>query len=185
MKVLRFFLFLCLFAVFSACFAAGGAFAQNTGGATSGVLGAEPEKVEAPPLSEEEKASRRQPFRYSLFFSAEDLMQIRRAKEGKSVIAGKDTGDKIPQVRKIRLAGIVYFSPDQWMIWLNGLKVTPWVLPEEVSKIEVHPGWIYLEWFDIGANHIISLEMPANSEYDIVTGVLIADPTPTVVKVKR
>lgn len=182
---LRFFIFLCFFAVFIEVYSTGEALAQTPGGPTSGVLGAEPEKAELPPLSEEEKAARRQPFRYSLFFSAEDLMQIRRAQEGKSVISGKNSGDKIPQVRKIRLAGIVYFSPDQWMVWLNGLKVTPWVLPEEVSKIEVHPGWIYLEWFDIGANHIISLEMPANSEYDIVTGVLIADPTPTVVKVKR
>lgn len=181
----RFCIFLGFFAVFSACVAAGAALAQAPGGPTSGVLGAEPEKVEAPPLSEEEKAARRRPFRYSLFFSAEDLMQIRRAQEGKSVIAKDGSTDKIPQVRKIRLAGIVYFSPDHWMVWLNGLKVTPWVLPEEVSKIEVHPGWIYLEWFDIGANHIISLEMPANSEYDIVTGVLIADPTPTVVQVKR
>lgn len=151
--------------------------------AATGTLGGEDNAP--PPLSEEEKEQRRQPFRYSLFFSAEDLLTIGRAQKGITVAPGEGGGDKIPLVRKIRLAGILYFSPQHWMIWLNGDKVTPWVQPEEIKDIQVHPGWIDLEWFDIGANHVIKLQMPANSEYDIVTGILLADPTPPVVNLKR
>lgn len=182
----RLFAVLMIFAaVFALAAPHAGAQQTNALGATaaSGTLGGE-EKA-PPPLSEEEKEERRQPFRYSLFFSAEDLLAIGRAQKGISVSPGQAGGDKIPQVRKIRLAGILYFSPQHWMIWLNGDKVTPWVQPEEIKDIQVHPGWIDLEWFDIGANHVIKIQMPANSEYDIVTGILLADPTPPVLNTKR
>lgn len=118
-------------------------------------------------------------FSRSLFFTQGDLVDIKNAINGitSNGLLGEATEKPIPQVRTIVITGMNYFSPDNWIVWLNGQKITPYIRPSEVQEIEVHPGVVHLKWFDIGANKTLRLSMRPNEVYDIVTGVTLPDQT--------
>lgn len=122
----------------------------------------------------------KEPFARSLFFTQGDLVDIKNAINGitnNGDIMGEATEKPIPQVRTIVITGMNYFSPDNWIVWLNGQKVTPYIRPREVQEIDVRPGVVHLKWFDIGANKTLRLSMRPNEVYDIVTGVTLPDQT--------
>lgn len=122
----------------------------------------------------------KEPFGRSLFFTQADLVDIKNAISGISTNGplGAATEKPIPQVRTIVITGMNYFSDDNWIVWLNGQKVTPYIRPREVQEIDVRPGVVHLKWFDIGANKTLRLSMRPNEVYDIVTGVTLPDQTP-------
>lgn len=119
------------------------------------------------------------PFTRSLFFTPQDLIEIDKALRGIKVTSGDGNlvdGKLIPQVRRIKLTGMSYVSQNNWIIWLNGQKVTPFLQPKELKDIRVEPGVVHLWWFDIGANKVLFLSLRPHEIYDIVTGVTLPDP---------
>lgn len=44
------------------------------------------------------------------------------------------------------LRSILYFSPDEWVIWLNGKKITPTTVPEDIAIEKVEEGRVKLRW---------------------------------------
>jgi len=69
---------------------------------------------------------------------------------------------------------VVYKAADDWLIWINGQKVTPTVSMKEIVDIQVESdSTVHLKWFDIGLNGVIGITMKPNETYDIVTGVLL------------
>lgn len=114
------------------------------------------------------------PFDQSLFFSPQDLIAIAKAQKGIASAGGGYTGAPIPQKRVISLSGIIYRSPTDWLIWLNGQKVAPGHLLPEIVNIEVHEESVRLKWFDIGLNGIIDITLHPHEVYDIVTGILLS-----------
>lgn len=133
----------------------------------------------APPP--ENKDDVKNPFVRSLFFTAQELAEIQKARKGiLSVDAGRigaATGQVIPQVRTITLTGVLYKSEDDWLIWLNGQKLNPKNLLSEIVDIDVSPdSSVRMKWFDIGLNGIIDITMRPHQKYDIVTGLLLPVP---------
>lgn len=117
-----------------------------------------------------------QPFHQSLLFTPLEIVAIEKAKDGKTVGDGMLQSDKavyIPPVRIISLAGVLLRKPGDWIIWINGRKVTPDQLLPEMVDVTVSKDNVHLKWYDIGMNKIISLSLRPHQTYDIVTGLLL------------
>jgi len=116
------------------------------------------------------------PFLGSLLFTDLERTLIHKAAAGQS-IAGPNVGktELIPVDRKIWLGAVFYRNPHNWIVWLNGHKLTPNRLLPEIMGIKVEGERVDLEWFDIGKNGVINVTMRPNQIYDIVTGLMLYD----------
>ncbi len=137
---------------------------ENTGTLTI----AEQEEAKRAALQETEKNA---PFQDSFLFTAQAKTNINRAVRGICVRMGEEGGPA--QRRVLKLAGLLYQAPGQWIIWLNGKRVTPDRLLPEIVDIDVNMSSVYLEWFDIGLNQVISITLRPHQVYDIETGILL------------
>jgi hypothetical protein len=119
------------------------------------------------------------PFTESLFFSPLELTEIAMAIKGAQTVSEASSPTNqgsvpvIPAHRVISLAGVVYRSEADWIVWLNGQKVTPGRLLPEIVDIQVANDSVRLKWFDIGLNGVISITLRPHQTYDIVTGILL------------
>jgi hypothetical protein len=121
------------------------------------------------------------PFRQSFFFTAKDMLDIQKALERQVAVGGNGgslgnpnaAAAPIPAVRRIALSGVIYKAADDWLIWINGQKVTPKVLLKEIVDIKVERDAVHLKWYDIGADKVLNITMSPNETYDIMTGVLL------------
>lgn len=136
-----------------------------------------PPAAAVPPQQEAVAEAPKPPFRDSLLFSDLEVDTIRKALEGRAVQSTKniESVELIPVDRKIWLQGIYYKSSKDWIVWMNGYKLTPYYLLPEIREIKVDNDRVYLEWYDIGKNGIIRLSMQPHQVYDIVTGILVWD----------
>ena len=78
-----------------------------------------------------------------------------------------------PEARDITLGGIVYRASSDWTIWLNGKRVTPDALPEEVIDIRVFNEYIELKWYDDWTNQIFPIRMKAHQRFNIDTRIFL------------
>lgn len=53
-----------------------------------------------------------------------------------------------PAVRVLRLGAIIRFGADRWTVWLNGERVTPGNLPDQIRAISVFDDMVRMDWFD-------------------------------------
>lgn len=119
------------------------------------------------------------PFRDSFFFTPLDIASIQRALGGESVstaLINKENQTVIPIKRVLSLAGVVFRKDDDWIVWLNGHKLTPKNLLPEIVDIDVEKNLVHLRWYDIGLNDIIAITLRPHQTYDIVTGLLLPGP---------
>ena len=81
---------------------------------------------------------------------------------------------EIPQQRLIVCSGVIFRKKNDWVVWLNGQKVTPDNYLPEIIEIEVeNSSYVHLKWYDIGLQDVISVTLRPNQVYDITTGVLL------------
>ncbi|MCB1531511.1 MAG: hypothetical protein KDJ35_01445 [Alphaproteobacteria bacterium] len=78
-----------------------------------------------------------------------------------------------PEERDITLGGIVYKAPGTWTIWLNGKRVTPSALPEEIVDIKVFSDYIEMKWYDDWTNQIVPLRLRAHQRFNIDTRIFL------------
>ncbi|MCK5555609.1 MAG: hypothetical protein KAI76_05180 [Alphaproteobacteria bacterium] len=115
-------------------------------------------------------------FRGSFFMTPMEIVTIQRALSGKasSNATLKVAKGEIPAHRIIRVSGVVYRTADDWIVWMNGQKVTPEKLLPEIIDIKVKDSSkINLKWYDIGLNKVISITLRPHQTYDIPTGILL------------
>lgn len=119
----------------------------------------------------------RPPFRDSLLFTDLEIDTILKAGAGRAVqsTVGIESVELIPVDRKIWVSGIFYRHAQDWILWMNGYKLTPGYLLPEIRGIKVEQDRVHLEWYDIGKNGIINITMQPHQVYDIVTGILVWD----------
>jgi hypothetical protein len=79
----------------------------------------------------------------------------------------------IPTKRTIALSGVVYRGAADWIVWLNGHKLTPGRLIPEIADIRVERDRVHLKWFDIGMGKVIAITLRPRQVYDITSGVLL------------
>lgn len=97
--------------------------------------------------------------------------------EAQSEAEAKPYYPPIPTKRMISLSGVVYRSPGDWIVWLNGHKLTPGVKLPELVDIKVENDRVHLKWFDIGMAKIIAITLRPRQTYDITSGVLLTSST--------
>ncbi len=79
-----------------------------------------------------------------------------------------------PVYSVIRVYGVFYRAPDDWIVWINGRKVTPGALLPEIRGIEVEKSsHVHLKWYDQALNSIIAVTMRPHQTYDVQTGILL------------
>lgn len=118
-------------------------------------------------------------FRGSFLFSPLDVAAIQRALRGKATtsetLRKEDMPNAaIPAKRSIRISGVIYRAAEDWVVWMNGKKVTPDNLLPEIIDISVEDtSDVNLKWYDSGLNQVIAIKMRPHQTYDIVTGILL------------
>jgi len=115
-------------------------------------------------------------FKKSLLFSPLEIALIQKALKGRPPSVNKLRIEKqnIPERRVIKISGVLYRGKNDWIVWMNGTKVTPGHLLPEILEIEVkNSSYVRLKWYDIGLNAVISITMRPHQIYDIGTGILL------------
>jgi hypothetical protein len=115
----------------------------------------------------------------SLFFTNNQLISIARANQG--FIAPTEAYDPNNQTddpqdsssRIVSLQGIVYNSPSDWTIWLNGARVTPDKVPERAMDLSVAKDRIRLRWMDIANQRIVNFTLRPNQTYLLDSDTII------------
>jgi hypothetical protein len=78
-----------------------------------------------------------------------------------------------PEERDIKLGGIVFNSEKDWTIWLNGERITPNAVPEEVLDLRVFSEYIELKWFDDYTNQIFPIRLRTNQRFNIDSRIFL------------
>lgn len=95
---------------------------------------------------------------------------IKRMPEG-------ETGEEIvkppPEEREIKLGGILYVSSSDWIVWLNGKRVTPKALPKEVLDLKVYEKYVEIRWFDEYTNQVFPIRLRPHERFNIDSRVFI------------
>ena len=116
-------------------------------------------------------SSRYPGFSSSLFLTPLEMLTLERALSGKDATLGGG-GAVIPK-RYIDVDGLLYKSSSNWVVWINGKRLTPGYLLPEIVGIHVMKDRIYLEWFDSVFNKIITINLRPHQIYDIQSGILL------------
>lgn len=78
-----------------------------------------------------------------------------------------------PEKRNITLGGIIYRTSSDWTIWLNGKRVTPTALPEEILDLRVFNAYIEVKWFDQYTNQILPIRLRPHQRFNIDTRIFL------------
>lgn len=106
----------------------------------------------------------------SLFFTDSELQTIMLATQGyvaDAPDAKKDEQELDRGRRILALSGLVYQSSADWTIWLNGERVTPRNIPENVMGLVVKPDHIRLRWLDKATNRIVNVMLRPHQQYNL------------------
>ncbi len=78
-----------------------------------------------------------------------------------------------PGVREISLGGIVFVKDDEWTVWLNGRRITPKAIPEEVLDISVSREYIELKWMDSYTNTVFPVRLRPHQRFNLDTRIFL------------
>lgn len=80
-----------------------------------------------------------------------------------------------PGDREIRLGGIVYKGKDDWTIWMNGKRIKPDAVPEEILDLRVYPDYIEVKWLDKFTNKIYPVRLRAHERFNMDMRIFLPD----------
>ncbi len=120
----------------------------------------------------------------SLFFTYWQHQAITDAKNSRGVVrppsqaeldAMANGEDFEPDIgpREIYLSGIVYKNAEDWVIWLNGQRVTPGAVPKEVMDLRVFDEYIELKWLDDYKNSIYPIRLQPHQRFNLDTRIFL------------
>lgn len=78
-----------------------------------------------------------------------------------------------PEERYIRLSGILFHGPDDWIIWLNDKRVTPTALPVEVTDLKVYEEYVEFKWYDDYSKNIYPIRLRPHQRFNIDTRIFL------------
>ncbi len=116
-----------------------------------------------------------------LMFTADEIEGLELARRGQLEKQAKDavTEEKEAQ-RKLRfsstalhLSSIVYSGPQTWAIWLNGRRITPNRLPENMKAVSVDKYSVRFDYKPSRIKPAVKVRLRPNQSYLISTGKII------------
>lgn len=101
----------------------------------------------------------------SLFFSSREaheaeMMALRLVPSGK--------GD-------IRLGAVLYFGPNDWVLWLQGEKWTPETARDDLQVLDVAEDHVRLLWQKNKGEKAVEILLKPHQAYRLATGEIITD----------
>lgn len=116
----------------------------------------------------------------SLFFTSWQHALLQEAKVGFNTrlpnpgeVAAGESGARDPGIREIALGGIAYANVKKWAVWLNGVRITPDAIPEQVLDIKVSDAYIDLKWFDGYTNKIYPIRLRPHERFNLDTRIFL------------
>lgn len=121
----------------------------------------------------------------SLFFTTSQYALLREARVGFNTRVPtmqdlKDSADpndpnyRPPHsLREVSLAGILYNKADDWVVYMNGTRITPNAIPAEVVDIKVYKDFIELKWYDQVTAQIYPIRLRPNQRFNIDSKVFL------------
>lgn len=82
---------------------------------------------------------------------------------------GEEDKPLVPTTRYLSLAGISYQAPENWIIWLNGKRMTPDALANEIIEIKVREDFVEIKWLDFGKGQVFPVRLRPNQKFDLET----------------
>lgn len=143
--------------------------------------------VTAPEITSEQKRSmslmQAYPQMSSLFFSRWEHDLIIDARLGLNVRPPESPIEDLSSpasiqaedstIRELALGGIVYHSSTNWTFWLNGLRITPTGLPEQVMNLKVFKDYIEIEWLDTSTNQIYPIRLRPHQRFNLDSRIFL------------
>lgn len=74
-----------------------------------------------------------------------------------------------PLNREVRVGGIVYTGPQNWIVWVNGRKVTPKEKPWQIMDIRVNGEYIEMKWIDEWSRKVYPIRIRAHQRFNLDT----------------
>ncbi len=118
------------------------------------------------------------PFEGSLFYSNSEVGIIRDALSGhfrEDVSLPTDSVDGVPIPLAnplISISGVLYRGPGNWVVWMNGQKVTPGNLLPELVDIDVQSSsYVRFKWYDSTRQKLATVNLRPHQTYDISTDI--------------
>lgn len=123
---------------------------------------------------------------FSLLFTQGELDLLKDAEKG--LVARPATETEIKQSeeqtinqapppqkgpRNITLGGIIYRASNDWVVWINGEKITPKNLPKAILDIRVYKDKVRLKWFDEYTNQVFPIKMRAHQRFNIDSRIFL------------
>lgn len=144
----------------------------------------QPKAVTGPTSPEDPMASDAAPavadihraFQGSLFYTPQEVAMIQQVMMGAPVIGGTvmSGGVAIQTRRFIRLSGVLWRGAKDWIVWVNGYKVTPkYMLPEIVSMNVKSSSRVNFKWYDLGLDEVLDVTLRPHQVYDITSAILL------------
>lgn len=78
-----------------------------------------------------------------------------------------------PGIRELALGGISYGSASKWAVWLNGVRITPDAIPEQVLDIKVGKAHIDLKWYDSYTNKIYPVRLRPHERFNLDSRIFL------------
>lgn len=78
-----------------------------------------------------------------------------------------------PEEREIKLGGILFTTKDEWTIWLNGERVTPDALPEEIIDLRVYKHYIDMKWQDEYTRRLYPIRLRAHQRFNLDSRIFL------------
>lgn len=118
----------------------------------------------------------------SIFFTPNQLASIMRAQQG--FLVPREAFDPNNQggepttggSRVVSLAGIVYVNSKDWVIWLNGERVTRKNMPQRLVGLTVRPKLVHLRWLDVPNQRIVNITLRPHQQYLLDSDTIIPAP---------
>lgn len=116
----------------------------------------------------------------TLFFTAWQHALLQEAKIGFNTRlpegqlgSGADQAKKDPGIREVSLGGIAFANTSKWTVWLNGVRVTPNAIPQQVLDIKVSQAYIDLKWFDNYTNRIFPIRLRPQERFNLDSRIFL------------
>lgn len=156
----------------------GTAFAQESPSSEPAAEVAENGEAAAEPAIDHDANVRKLPVRSLTFLPSiyprivavklEFLKNVNKTKEQvQEEIEAEVEATKPTGARDIYLDGIIYRKEGDWIVWLNGQKLTPQNLPPQVKDIRVTKEAVELKWYDDFSQLIYPIRIRPNQAFNL------------------
>ncbi len=119
-------------------------------------------------------------------FSQEEIEKLKQAlggafKRAPEVPQSAEQDDDAPAAeypRIVSMSGLIYTGPQDWTFWLNGVRVTPDKMMDELQNLYVTKHYIDFSWLDRQTNQLYPLRLRPHQSFHLDTKVFFTGAHP-------